>query len=780
MKQLITIDLSTKTSDWQPPVLTFGESLTLAMRFQKSVSGNFTEPNLTFHAARASIGLVDARPGGGQFALQFGADPGTPDKTTAPVPHDCSPATLAAAINAKPAIVAAYGTATAKKVDGSWLLRFGTGGAEVQFKVVDNSLWPAAFGRISARQLDNSWQHELRLVQAPVAFTSTSGDLTLPPLPGITVKQHGGTSGSYTWNTIQQLFIPAEFRGAYRIKKGFQRTQLLAPDAGTDEIQAALTDAFGDGFNVTLPLSYHFLIELVGNFAGVDVAALEIEGAEAPAGDLIMTLPLDRLELATLLRGTPSATMPLEIRIVAQEEDGAVEETVALFVPVTIQRPLAFPELESTPTIDWLRFPSPKTYVPFGSGNILTGEKIYAVTQGDGSHTNFVIPHPLASEDVQVFARANSSGGRQLVDGTDFTATIDNASQVTVTALAGTPGPDAWRICIVAAKEIASWASDLTVTVGQVTGLEDILTGLDARLTTLEEMLPASALLGADTAPVNGIKIELPTMSEILFARDATGVAITDPTKLPSRGAFLLPAISRADNDGVLPLTPLPAPSAGKLYTTAAATPIPGGGLIRGSLSTAGGFVGSDGRINYPVTRSGAKDSYFPTPFERTLFEIAINDMMFSSGTTLTLLFKLATQLIRADTEAQWVVAIEKGTITEETNAPPTDTFDTNLLSIDWDIAHPLMSQRLILTPALETHGFGCTIANSGGTLTANGLVYRRVLNANSAAPATANFALRARLFNFDTKNSVPGARGWVSWSLQPPDNGGMLGAVIA
>jgi hypothetical protein len=349
---------------------------------------------------------------------------------------------------------------------------------------------------------------------------------------------------------------------------------------------------------------------------------------------------------------------------------------------------------------------------------------------------------------------------------------------VTITALTGAPATDAWRAYVVAAKEIASFAGDLTVTIAQVIGLEAELAELDGRISNLEDLLPANASLPNGVTPVNGFTIQLPQTTEILFARDGSGAAITDPTKLPSRAPFLLPAVNTTTAPGALPTTPLPAPTAGALYTTTTATLIPGGGHIRSSMSVGDGFVGSDGRMNYPVTRSGAKDSYFPTPFERTLFEMTINDRMFSSGTTLTLLFKLALQLISADTEAQWILAIEKGAIIDETDGSP-NTFDSNLLSVDWDTSSPLVSQRLILSSALETHGFGCTIANSAGTLTANGLYYKRIIAANDAAPASANFALRARLFNFDTKNSVPNARGWVSWALQNPDNG-TLGAVIS
>src|ERR1700688_3296760 len=112
MNQLVLVNLTTRTTDWQPPVLTFGESLTLAVRFQKDVGGNLIEPGLTFDSIQASIGLVDARSGGGTFALQFGADPSVPGtNTTAAIPHDATPAQLIAAINSI-STIGTYGTAT--------------------------------------------------------------------------------------------------------------------------------------------------------------------------------------------------------------------------------------------------------------------------------------------------------------------------------------------------------------------------------------------------------------------------------------------------------------------------------------------------------------------------------------------------------------------------------------------------------------------------------------------------------------------------------------------
>lgn len=782
MKQLVTINLTTKTSDWEPPLFTFGESITLAFRFLKTVNGNDVEPRLTLSSAKASIGQVDARPGGGKFALQFGAAPGI--ATTAELSHDCTPAQLAAAINAQAAAVAAYGAVTVKKFDDSWLLRFGTGAAEVPVKVVANSLWPVSFGRIMARQFDNVWIHELRLVQAPVAFVSTDGGALLPDPPTFSIVQPGGSSGAIVWDTVQQLAFSADFRGAYRIKKGFQRTALLAPDAGPAEIQAALIAAFGDTFTVTLPFSYHVYIDLGGQFAGLNVPALEVEVGEAPAGDVVLTIPLDRAELASVLRALPSVTLPLEVRIIAAEDAGDPQEMVVLSTPVTIQRTLAFPELDTVPTIDWLRRPSPTTYVPAGTGNIFHGERSAVYIDGDGATTTWDLAHAFNTRDVQVFVRLNIDGGRQLIDGTDFTATVDDENHVTVTSLIGAPaaGDGRWRISVRTMEPADSFAADLTVTEDQVIGLNADLAGFDTRLNILESLLPGNALLPAGVSPISGLKIEFPQVSEILFARDASGAAITDPTKLPTtRAAYLLPAIHKTSDDGELP-DPLPAPVLDKLYVTTTGVLIPGGGHIRSSKSKDLGYVGADGRILYPVTKSGVTDSYFPTPFERILFERIINNKMFSSGMVLQCLFQLALQLINADCEAQWMLAIETGAVTTETDGPP-NTFDLNLLEVDWNTTTPVLLQQLNLTNGLTTHGFGCSITNSAGTYSGSAIYYKRSLGAPADSMPAANnthFAIRGRLFNFDTVNNLPDARGWVSWSLLPPDNGSILGITIA
>ena len=64
-------------------------------------------------------------------------------------------------------------------------------------------------------------------------------------------------------------------------------------------------------------------------------------------------------------------------------------------------------------------------------------------------------------------------------------------------------------------------------------------------------------------------------------------------------------------------------------------------------------------------------------------------------------------------------------------------------------------------------HHFGCAIRRliDGTTIEADKLLYA-AWSAADAAPANPSFAMRARLVEFDTENSVPGAKGTVYFAL--------------
>ena len=104
---------------------------------------------------------------------------------------------------------------------------------------------------------------------------------------------------------------------------------------------------------------------------------------------------------------------------------------------------------------------------------------------------------------------------------------------------------------------------------------------------------------------------------------------------------------------------------------------------------------------------------------------------------------------------------------------------ETNLLNVVWDTVNPILKQRLILTPVATVCYAGVNVYRSTmGAITCDRLLYGGLENANATAPGSANFALRARLIEFDTENSVPTARGWIAYQLVKPASGDLQASI--
>lgn len=780
MKQLVRVNLTTRTAkDWTPAEIVFGESLTLSLRFLKNTEGEEIETTVTVDSLMASVGLADARPRGGRFAIKVGNGPISDTNTTDLMDSSVRASEMTERLNAVEA-TATYGDARVVFLNGSWWMFFGEQDQQVPLEVVHNGLWPVSFGRISARSIDGKWTHRLRLTQAPVAFT-TALDVVLPPAPKITRLQEGGTDGGFKWNEIQELYIPREFRGAFVLKKGFARTTKLSKDESPDTIKAALQALGANCFDVTLPLSQRPAIEFIGDYAGSSHPLLVSQVVQAPAGDLTFTIKFDRDELAVALQSLPDGDtleLPLEIRIVGTDDSGFSDELVALFLPVVIRKPVGFPELELRPTIDWLRPASPVTYVPFGANQVLTGNKARSRVVGDGENNVFTLTTGLAGELIYVFVRENFSGGRLLVNGTDFAATIDSDNEVTVTALGDPPPVDGWVITAAAAEAIAEWANGLTVTVPQVIGgdgypaLPDFMDNINERLETIEEILiPGVPPPVADTSTVGFVSV-IPEISEILFYDKRMSVGEVADVKtlfgekgldveklLPKRAPLMLPAVHDGTLTDPLP-TPLPAAAAGTVWVADGRTLIPGGGGIRSSYIEDDGFVASDGRLLYPSSRSGESNSYYPRAFERTLFEFAVNEEMLAVKRTLEILFGVQTQLVHASCKARWVLSMQLGEFTSDTTPSPVGL---NLAEVEW--SDPVFERVIDLTSLAQSHFFGLRILRTALGFNLDQNKYGNWTPNNAAIPTSPNFAVRGVLDRFDTENTAD-PRGYVAWKL--------------
>lgn len=193
-----------------------------------------------------------------------------------------------------------------------------------------------------------------------------------------------------------------------------------------------------------------------------------------------------------------------------------------------------------------------------------------------------------------------------------------------------------------------------------------------------------------------------------------------------------------------------------------AAVQLSGGFGHRSFELPAWALAASDGRVWYPVSRRGTTTSYFPTDAERTLFTLPISPEMLRAGQRLEILFDLTLGLLKNTSDAQIVFAIEVGTAPEDST--PATTAD-NLQKVAWN-ATPLVEQRIVLANQSITHKFGCEIIRaSDGSFSANGLLYNNWVAA-SQVPTDPTFLVRARLFEFDTENTVPTARGFVFYDF--------------
>ncbi len=535
MKTLLTVNLTTKTAnlgseEWAPPSYRFGEELTLALRFTETRGAAIVEPVLAVASMRAAIGRVDTRPESGKFALQFGAGAQTEESTTAEVPHDCSPAALLAAITALTEVTALYGAPVVAKLDDSWRIVFGDGAEEVDITARDNTLFPVSFVRVSAYQIDGVWQHFVRLLQSEIAFT-TAGAAVLPDPPRIAAVQDGGSDGEFTWNEIQALNVPPDFRGSFLIRSGENaRTRELTTADTAETIQTALETMIGAG-NVKVTESVNFTanIEFTGELEGTDIELMTVAALNPPPGDLTFTLALDRAELEVILRRVPSVTLPLEVRLVVTLPGETTQTMVAFSTEVTLLRPLIWPEQATIEPVDWLRPPSPTDYVPRSSDTVFTGDKSAVYIRGNGAATEFVLDHDFATSDVTVEVVQNISNGLQLVNGTHYTARIVNDGSVEVEAIGAAPTTNAWRIYVRAMEPIAAFADGLTVTIEQVTGesgdLRTILDSFGARLGVVEDKLPE---VGAQLDPATVIKNTLQSRVIPDFL-----LVTPRPTKLP-------------------------------------------------------------------------------------------------------------------------------------------------------------------------------------------------------------------------------------------------------
>lgn len=762
------------------PEFTAGDKVRIGVRFLEMIENTRVERLLPLKSAKLSLGLVDAAPTAGTWRIKIGAGASTPANTTPPLPVNIFPSALASSLNALDVVTGALSPVTVEQIGASWVLRFGAG-EDVAVSVTDNKLEPEAFARVRKSDTAGKWETEIRLMQAPLASTATF-TREVPEPPKVTTLQEGNTDPSETYFTpeIQKITIPALFRGTWQLRYGLDaKSRIFGLDESAEDMQDAINDMFapaGWKVSVVSPASGEYMVVFDGKEClGLDVDEMEATVFDAPEGDVIFDLNLNTREVFRSLASSPlrqDCVLELEAVIANDGEDPAEPESpdsqVTLFQsPVKLRAELQWDALAASASVDWLRPPTRKSYIPFTPDQILTGQQQgFQTVIGDGEETEFAIDHNLSSQLCQIIVRENADGGR-LLKPDEYDVVFDSEDSLTITFPSAPATNEFAILCVAIGPE--SVFQDHTHTIAQVVGLQGVLGNLTSRVTDLEAILPSTGP-GATTAQPSGIKILLPETKRVLFFKGDAKEIFDEKTGIKAdklgRAPVMFPAIHLATPTNYAS-GPLPASAAGTVWQNTTGAAIPMGRGVYGGAVPNNGYFGSDGRALYAVQKSGSTKSYFPTGFDIELWRIFVNDKMLRLNRTLDVQFAIALQLANATSNAQWQIVIEHGTAPSESTPSPTNT---NLENVVWTAA-PLLSQRLILTGNRQTHSIGARIKRSlvtmVDTITADTMLYGVWEGANDLAPATPNFALRARLIHFDTENALQAdARGWIACEL--------------
>lgn len=768
-------------SRFEFPPLAYGEQATIRGRFAtRTASGDQVEVSRVAREVRASIGKVDARPESGDFKIKIGplGDADTDGvNVTESIPFNADASDVQSALNALSLVGTTYGNASVISSHGSWIVTFEDEAGAVEINAASNSLFPLSFLRVRAHEFNGQWQHDLRLIQAPVASTDQSARV-VPKGPEITEKQAGFDNGDNKFPEIQRLYIPPTFRGVYQIRRGFDVSPLLkagGSDAdGAEEIQEAITGLADEnsGWSVTNPSDGVALLTATGDWVGEDLDLLSVDIFEAPEGDLTFTLDLNTPEMFTLLRAKESVALPIEIEAdIEDEQDENTVRTVKLFRgEVEVFRELHWEELSVAANIDWLRPPLPKNYKPFSVGQISNGQLHHSEPVGDGTLSTYTIDHNLDTDKLTVIVHPNTAAGSPLVYGTDYTYTRTNSNTLDIT-FTSIPGVDEFFL-VVLGLEQTSFFDSHTHEIAEVNGLQSLIDSLGSRVTALEDRSGGGAIpqsVGEDSG--ESARWQLPSIFEIYPTRETVpdpeaGLHDLDTSVLP-RARGLLPAIHDAAVEA-MPSTVATAEDSDKgrvLENQGSDTILVPVGLgHRSAKVKPGEFIASDGRVWYPVTQYGAgvETTYYPSQFERELFTIHVNENQLRTGKALSVNCALQAAVVGANTAGQWSLVMELGEATQEDSPATTGT---NLKDLEWR-AEPILEQRLIITPVTTTHRFGIKldryISDGSEAWKAVSLLYGAT-SGNFTPPTTANFSLRARLVRFDTEDGESDPRGFVA-----------------
>ncbi len=788
------------------PKMPSGRGYGMSLRFLDIIDGAFVEVQRGVRSGNISVGWIDERPQAGDTRLCIDNElPVAGVNLTAVLDRNEGGQSFQSKLNA---LTGRPSDFRVDKIDGGWLIRRVDGGAIAALELVENNLWPFCVGEVTGYQEDGKWHYELRLQVAPLAITDEIGRED-PPSPRIIRMQAGFTmaGGVSRTNEVQKLIIPQNFRAAYSIRDS--RTQvktslLTLATAGEAEIQEALQAIMRAGetatvADVTTTGDIEVRIEYGGELAGLPVDLFEVVIApDAPPGDVTFVIPFDQPALfASLRKQKTIESVPIEITLdlVPTPADEAnldvpAERFKTAGHTVTLVRSLVSPALATSFPPSLLNSqPKSTRYLPFNDTMVGVGQMPYVIALGDGATTHFVEAHNLNSQVLTGYVAIDRATKLvltpgKIADGADYEIRATSLNTVTLdfaVAPAALGANSGVTFALATPQSLQMFLAGLLVEMANVNGLEDLISELLGRVTELEEILPTTGV-GAASVAGRAAKWQVPSRAwiypkptdakvrAILSELKVPDVAeadfpMVDESLLPSPG-FLLPAIHDALTDDLVYAGALPDPAdvvESVFVVDGADVPmLPRTGLqTRGSGVPVGELLASDGNVLYAVRQQAGKKTYNARSFELPLFSpIPVNEVQFRVGALFTLDFTIALQLLRANTEASYLLTIETCPFSSLEGGDP--AFGANLSKLDWDaLGKTALAVPLKLSGTLASHRFGMRVKRAAGGISADVITYATATGVPDGAPETPSFAVRAMLSQFDVAD-IPKPAGFV------------------
>lgn len=741
-ENLLYCELTSQTASLAPggnafalPLLVEGDDLQFRFRFTTRVDGGGAQVVQRVAASlKASLGLLDARPTAGTWALKLGSSGiSVGANTTGALAIDIAAADLQAALNALTLLSGASVTTAVTLQDGSYFLAF-SDGATRDITLVHNTTFPRAYLQLALDATAGN-EYELRLTQKMAALT-TDLATSVVPAPTVATVVTGSSDAGNQRNAVQQITFPAGFASQYTLSFGGLSTPVLQAGSGADadgpaQVQAALNALYagsGGSFLVTNPSTSIGQIEFQGTLGNSPQSevAVTVYGAATP--DPVCTLSLESEALRVLLNAltVPGTGITLPLQITLQLQDVNDPDILHGFTPVrqnvTIVRSLTDPSVLTVPDPSWLTDPLPQSYLPFVPAAVVTGQQFYITTFGDGAATVFTFAHGLATESIaSILIRENASPSPVQLHGTDYTWRINDADSIQVTVLGGAPAAAALAIIITAAQPRTQLLADFEIEPGNVDGLSDALALLAGQVATLNTLtgLNANVAAPAGTSPVQVIAWTFAPFSTVLPLRHPVAIFSSIATlPLPVNGRHLGALYSALQVTAHTTMSALPgSPAAGVLYqnTGSAVLDLPG---FQGNLSAklypnqfaAWDARGAwyrvdalDGRTTY------ADGTYYPVGYDIELCTLALSNAMLVTGATLAIQLGIELALLQANTEGQYILCIEAGYGTQDTGSGATQ----NLASMAWQRTAMVKQLFLPITDTPTVHTFGLTLSRT-------------------------------------------------------------------